>query len=141
MLTEHWLHLLKNHGLHFCPLASLSAPEAGRYSGLWSAASTVSGTEPYTGLDTRSGDRVQLPETLCSCSFPPLPQVCCLPRSPWSTSSQGLPPRAWAAAAAAALTAQPVLPRPGAPPAPSPPPAGPSEGQDPAPRAPLSCRE
>lgn len=74
--------------------------------------------------------------------FPP--QVCCLPRSPWSTSSQGPLPRVWAAApaaAAAALTAPPVLPRPGAPPAPSLPPAGPSEGQDPAPHAPLSCQE
>lgn len=74
----------------------------------------------------------------------PLPrQVCCLPRSPWSTSSRGPPPRVWVAApaAAAALTARQVLPRPGAPPAPSPPPAGPSEGQDPAPRTPLSCRE
>lgn len=73
MLAEHRLHLLKNHGLRFCPLAGLSAPEAGWYSGLWSAASMVSGTEPYTGLGTRSGNRVQLPETLCSRSFLPSP--------------------------------------------------------------------
>lgn len=62
-------------------------------------------------------------------------QVCCLPRSLWSTSLQELLPRASAAApaaAAAVLTARQVLPHPGAPPVQSPPPAGPSEGQDPA---------
>lgn len=63
---------------------------------------------------------------------PPM-QVCCLPRSLWSTSSQGLLPRASAAAAAAAvLTAHQVLPHHGVPPVQSPPPVGPSEGQDPA---------
>ncbi|KAK2082295.1 AT-rich interactive domain-containing protein 3B [Saguinus oedipus] len=70
-------------------------------------------------------------------------EVCCLPRSLWSISSLGLPPRASAAApvAAAALTAHQVLPHPGAPPAQSPPPAGPSDGQDPASHLPLSCQE
>lgn len=62
-------------------------------------------------------------------------QVCCLPRSLWSTSSQELLPRVLAAApaaAAAVLTARQVLPHRGAHPVQSPPQAGPSEGQDPA---------
>lgn len=66
-----------------------------------------------------------------------------MPRNLQSTSSQDLPPRASAAApaAAAVLTAHRVLPHPGAPPVQSPPPAGPSEGQDPAPHSRLSLRE
>lgn len=93
-----------------------------------------SGAVQWAVVASGSVRNTPLVSHLLTPSSPPT-QVCCLPRSPWSTSSRGLPPRASAAApaAAAALTAHPALPHPGARPVLSPPPAGLSEGQAPAP--------